>query len=700
VDSETVGSQDTLMSPAFLELREQYERGQLVAFVGAGVSAAAGLPGWSHLVGLLAQAVRQRGAGEAELTEMDQLAARQQYVEAVSAARDILGESEFCTLIERQLDDKLKQVPAVAEAIAALAPKLRAVLTTNLDHLLERAFRGEWPAVVRATGDIATRTKYILKVHGTLFDRSTWVMTREQYDYGMYADPRLNSAFTAIFHTCPLLFIGYGLADDDLDRTLGRIRAFAGNQPPRHFALVDEATLTPRRRKRLESSGITMVAYKNGDGSHAVLVALLRRLADRPESKGSDGMLIQPSVDGQPSTTPTPGLGVGASTSLASPASRPAVEAVRPPTPAAFAPLVAATTGAQPSAANSAVAPTMGDHRGQLDPRGGGSWTSLTVPTTNPTSPQPGLATGGPEALRAPEPPPLERSTGIAQTDTLTQTPASILPTPQTIRPAPTRAQVLVSATAAVVVAVAVAAAVGASRCSRAPIVKEPGGSIRLPGAMTPKGPDTPPGPIQDSEAMLTPGTMGTTTPDAKVASADVGAPPAVSEATTAMSSLPVTPGASDGSFPIKARSHKIKVSPTSLRDSQPMPTTFTSVAPLTEVSVPAFIAQETRYRGNFCQVQENNHNKILLCMRTRQVCDTAVQGIVCKELSSITCFLERLNGYPQTVEYCFPQRADCERERGPVPSYVVEYVKDAAAAAKGFPGFFRSECETLNLPM
>jgi hypothetical protein len=209
--------------PALDELREAYEAGQLIVFAGAGV--------------------------------------------------------------ERHLDDKLADEPEVAKAIAALAPKLRAVLTTNLDHLLEKAFSGRWPTLSKATGDIATRREYILKLHGTLLDRAGWVLTREQYDRAMYADPKLKAAFTALFHTCPILFVGYGLADDDFDALLGHVRALAGEQPPRHFALVPADEVTPYRRRKLEAAGI-FLGCGGGVLSRRGVPDARRRRREEPRDRG------------------------------------------------------------------------------------------------------------------------------------------------------------------------------------------------------------------------------------------------------------------------------------------------------------------------------------------------------------------------------------------------------------------------------
>jgi NAD-dependent SIR2 family protein deacetylase len=139
----------TTRDPAFAELREAYESGNLVVFVGAGVSAAAGLPSWGRLVELLLDRARGRRVDPGVLTEIEELAKARQYIDALSAVKEALGATEFATVVERHLDDALADEPEVGKAIASLGigvrGKLKAVLTTNIDHLLERAFAGRWP---------------------------------------------------------------------------------------------------------------------------------------------------------------------------------------------------------------------------------------------------------------------------------------------------------------------------------------------------------------------------------------------------------------------------------------------------------------------------------------------------------------------------------------------------------------------------
>src|SRR5262245_28032317 len=61
--------------PALDELRQRYREGNLVLFVGAGVSAAAGLPSWARLVDTLAQRARARGAAAEAIDDIGRLVA-------------------------------------------------------------------------------------------------------------------------------------------------------------------------------------------------------------------------------------------------------------------------------------------------------------------------------------------------------------------------------------------------------------------------------------------------------------------------------------------------------------------------------------------------------------------------------------------------------------------------------------------------
>lgn len=274
-----MASGTSFSDPLLADLRDAYLDEDLLVFAGAGLSAAAGLPSGKRLVELLAERAHLRCTDAVKLQEITDLLARKQLIDAISALKAALGPDDFCAAVEALLDDTGRDAPALAGSIASLAPRLRGVLTTNLDHLLERAFKGAWPALAKVTGEAVRRRHYILEVHGTRLDRASWVLTRDEHDRAMYADPKLQTAFTALFHACPILFVGYGLEDADFDQVLSRVRGFAGDQPPRRFALIAEETISPPRQAQLEASGVQIIPYANPDGKHGEAVRILDWLA-------------------------------------------------------------------------------------------------------------------------------------------------------------------------------------------------------------------------------------------------------------------------------------------------------------------------------------------------------------------------------------------------------------------------------------
>lgn len=294
---------------ALNELREAYRGGNLVLFVGLGVSAAAGLPSWDRLIQLMLKRARWRVTGKV-VAEIVELSEDRRYIDALTAVKAALGKDEFATVIERHLEDRSFLVPDVAEAIASLAPRLRAVLTTNVDHIVERAFDGAWPVLARVTDEIARRRGFILKLHGTLTDRATWIFSRDEYERAVYADPKLLAPFSAFFHACPILFVGYGLADDDFRQVLGRVRALAGTQPPLRFVLAEAEQVTDERRRLLEKAGVRVLPYDNPEGSLAGATQLFKALAaSASSSKKSDQpaapVNVAPTLrEGAPSPSP------------------------------------------------------------------------------------------------------------------------------------------------------------------------------------------------------------------------------------------------------------------------------------------------------------------------------------------------------------------------------------------------------------
>lgn len=263
-------------SPSILaDLHAAYLAGNLLCFVGAGVPKAAGLDDWLMLAQRLLERMRREGKSPDAVQEVETLICRRQLIDALSAAKLSLGVNEFNNEVDRAVDDtQHTDPPDLALAIAELRPRLRAVLTTNLDGFLEKAFQGTWPAMTSAPGNLAQERQYVLKLHGTRLDRQSWVFTREQYDSACFARPQDRHVFEALFRACPIMFVGFGMVDDDLEQILAQTRALAGAQPPQHFAFM-RGPLAPFQRKRLDDAGVRLLIYDD----HAELPGLVRGVA-------------------------------------------------------------------------------------------------------------------------------------------------------------------------------------------------------------------------------------------------------------------------------------------------------------------------------------------------------------------------------------------------------------------------------------
>lgn len=300
-DIGTWPSDEEATKPVLDELREAYLRGRVLVCAGSDVSAAAGLPAWPRLAEILAEHARARGAAEAALGEIAALISQGRRIDALAAASAVLGANEFCALVERIWSDDGHHVPPIADAIAALAPRLSGLLTTTIDHLLERAFAGRWSVLARAPADLAQRRGYILKLRGTLVDRSTWVLTRHDHDLRFHADVDCRGSLSAIFHAHTVLFVGHELTDDELDWFFALDRPLRNAQAPRHVALVPFGTIGPSRRRALEATGMKVVTYPNRDGAHAAAVSLLGALARTRDSKDETPVNPGSNPDARPS---------------------------------------------------------------------------------------------------------------------------------------------------------------------------------------------------------------------------------------------------------------------------------------------------------------------------------------------------------------------------------------------------------------
>ncbi len=238
------------------ELLEVLERGELIVCAGPQLGLAAGLPSMTELsLSLLADAkAHGRSIDEATIREWIDAGRTEEALEALERR---LG-PRFQRVVEREFGQLHRPIPPLACSIAALEQRLRAVYTTGLDRLLERAFADAWPSFSTAQADLVRRRKLIVKLCGTLEFPETWTLTRaaRQREFGERS--ARGQLLAAAYRSHCLLLVGFD-PRDALSERLFSLGGLAGPGEPRptHFVVLDQCT--GEQRAQLESRGFMVL---------------------------------------------------------------------------------------------------------------------------------------------------------------------------------------------------------------------------------------------------------------------------------------------------------------------------------------------------------------------------------------------------------------------------------------------------------
>jgi hypothetical protein len=197
-------------------------RQRLVVFMGAGVSAAAGLPTWHQLLDELARGAGFNDDERRGLALLGPLDRAQLVANRLGPEPGALGRA-----IGRALDTG--GTVALAHGLIAGLP-VREFITTNYDDCFERACAGIEREVARLPyAPASTAHRWLLKMHGCVSVPGDIVLTWE--DYARYAQrsAALAGIVQAMLMTRHMLFVGFSLDDENFRRIVDDVRrALAG----------------------------------------------------------------------------------------------------------------------------------------------------------------------------------------------------------------------------------------------------------------------------------------------------------------------------------------------------------------------------------------------------------------------------------------------------------------------------------------
>ena len=233
-------------------LVESFKRERAAVFCGAGASATAGLPDWQQFVAALAADVEIVPDGGNQTYSPTMLLNAPQYYENRYGRRRLI--ERVTGMIERPHSKPSSTYELVAQLPCSL------YYTTNFDELLEDSLRrhvGRYELVVSDEGARIysdRRGRQLRKIHGTISQPSTLVVTRSDYAMFVMNNTLTLDALRNDLAQYSFLFIGYSLNDPDFNSIYDNVMHSMGRMRQTHYMCVP--SLTPFEEQDLRERGI------------------------------------------------------------------------------------------------------------------------------------------------------------------------------------------------------------------------------------------------------------------------------------------------------------------------------------------------------------------------------------------------------------------------------------------------------------
>ncbi len=236
-------------------LVEQIERRNVVPFIGAGLSKAAGLPLWGELIQDMKNELLNWARSEGDIGEEERYLSRADYLDIAARFKHKMGLGHYQRFLQKRYRRPDKGPVEVHRALARISWPF--VITTNYDKLLEATFRtsaGFDPRVVIEQEELVTAFGagefFILKLHGDIDRPQSIVLTRDEYNAFVNSDRGrlMLDVLRRELMLRTVLFLGFGLSDPNFLRVFGQAGWLAKGYQGEAYAVMAD-TSRPEREE-------------------------------------------------------------------------------------------------------------------------------------------------------------------------------------------------------------------------------------------------------------------------------------------------------------------------------------------------------------------------------------------------------------------------------------------------------------------
>lgn len=260
------------------ELIDLVNSGDAVAIVGSGVSTEAGLPSWGDLFSELANELDKRNLSTLDARSV---AAQKKYPEAF----DRLAALTTRDAVHAEVSALVRRVSTAGRHHGRLADwPLRFYVTTNYDHLLERASNQRLVPVGNRGAELhkvsADVRDIVWHLHGgcdLASDASQLVIGKADYD-DFYPASNAVEALKAVTRLYRCIFVGFGFNDEDFIHVLKTVgRLSHSGRPSFAFLAYDDASSDSRKQQEdiRSTYNVEVIPYYKQGHDHSELHRLL-----------------------------------------------------------------------------------------------------------------------------------------------------------------------------------------------------------------------------------------------------------------------------------------------------------------------------------------------------------------------------------------------------------------------------------------
>lgn len=266
----------------FSTLKNIYKQGNIIPFIGAGMSILSGYSGWTSFL------YKLREETYISEDELNALISNGEYEEAAQKLFDNMPSNGFNEEIENEYAN-CKNIFGCVQYLPYIFKEK--VITTNFDCVLERCYENadkvfKKVMIGKDTEDIARimtiQNSLLVKLHGEADSATKRVLTKTEYDNFYTASNTLKSCIETITYNS-LLFLDCSLSTDRTIKTMIEIAQTKGHDNiPRYYAFLALSSSDDRiaRKNELAEANIFPIWYDADEDYDECIEALLVKLVD------------------------------------------------------------------------------------------------------------------------------------------------------------------------------------------------------------------------------------------------------------------------------------------------------------------------------------------------------------------------------------------------------------------------------------